>query len=364
MKAFRKWKFAPFFMSAALMMSCGIIPEEETFQEVPYVGDYMSADYTLSQCTRMDLEVKVKVSLKYVPLQTVSLSFPVGGIPYGTIYVQTGDAVKEGELLMELDTEELLKNTAAEQTSVESNERQIRQLEENRALELARMEYRAANMTYERYLQGVDEINGRYDLQISALKDAMEVSGLRVEDYESDIEKRRIYAPFDGVVTYVASPDPDERSQTTKKVVTVADSSLSLFRGTTEFHSLFEPGMELTVVSGDVEYEAVVRSEEELGLPVTDHVEGRNGTVYLALREAVFSLSDNASGSVTLTQAQKSDILCVPKKAVTEINGQSVVYYPDEYGIRSYKEVEVGLTDGNFVEIISGLEEGDPVIIK
>ncbi|MBQ6550749.1 MAG: hypothetical protein IJL78_05025 [Lachnospiraceae bacterium] len=351
-------------LAAAATTSCGLIPEEETFQDVPYVGDYESEDYVLSECIRMDLEVKVKVSVKYVPLQTVSMSFDVGGVKYGNIYAEAGQSVHEGDLLIELDTEQLLENVEKEEKSIEANERRMRQLEEDRTLELRMMEYRASSMTYAKYVQNVEQINSRYDLQIGTLADANEVSRIRVEAYEEDIRKRQIYAPFDGVITYVISPDPDAVSQASKRVVTIADSSLSLFKGSTEYFSLFEPGLECTVVSGNVEYDAVVCSEEELGIPETAHVEGKSGTIYLALRETVYTLSDSASGSVTLTEAKKSNVLCVPKKAVSEINGKTVVYYPDEFGLRTYKEIVTGLNDGSYVEVISGLEEGDPVIIR
>lgn len=364
MKAYRKSKWLAGILASLMLCSCGIIPEEETFQEVPYVGDYVSTDYVLSQCTRMDITVNVKVTVKYVPLQTVSLSFPLNGIPYGDVYVHAGDAVSEGELMMELDTKQLLDNVEKEQTSIDTNTRTIRQLEENRALDLLALEYRSSSMEYSRYLQSVDELNGRYDTQIRELTDSNEISQIKIDDYNEEIEKRRIYAPFDCVVTYIFQPNPDDLSQTTKRVVTISDASLSLFKGTTEFFELFEPGMEVTVVSGDSEFDAVVRSEEELGLPETEHTPGKTGTIYLALRETLYTLSDNASGSVTLTKDAKQGVLCVPKRAVSEINGKSVVYCPDEYGLRTYKEIETGLDNGSFVEVISGLEEGDPVIIK
>ncbi len=347
-----------------MLSSCGIIPEEETFQEVPYVGDYESTEFVTALCTKMDITAQVKVSLKYVPLQTVSLSFPVNGVPYGDVYVRAGDAVKEGDLLLELQTKQFIQDADRERTSIETNERTIRQLGEDREMELQMMNYRGSSISYERYLQSLDEINARYDARIRELEDQNEISQIKIAAYEADIEERRIYAPFDGVVTYVVNPDPADVSQTTKRVVTIADSSLSLFKGTTEYFSLFEPGMELTVVSGDSEFEAVVCSEEELGLPETDHIEGRTGTIYLALRETVYTLSDNAGGSVTLTQDERKGVLCVPKRAISEINGQNVVYCPDEYGMRTYKPVEIGLDNGNYVEIISGLEEGDPVIVR
>ena len=38
--------------------------------------------------------------------------------------------------------------------------------------------------------------------------------------------------------------------------------------------------------------------------------------------------------------------------------------YSDENGLRAMAEVETGFEAGGFVEILSGLEEGDAVILK
>jgi multidrug efflux pump subunit AcrA (membrane-fusion protein) len=40
-----------------------------------------------------------------------------------------------------------------------------------------------------------------------------------------------------------------------------------------------------------------------------------------------------------------------------------MVYYVDEEGMRAYKPVEIGIAANGMVEILSGLEEGETIIL-
>jgi len=88
------------------------------------------------------------------------------------------------------------------------------------------------------------------------------------------------------------------------------------------------------------------------------------GAVYLKLKNPSFEMEDGAKGSVVLVLDSREDVLMLGQGAVSEINGQSIVYYQKEDGMKGYKEIETGLIANRMVEIISGLEEGEMVITK
>ena len=69
------------------------------------------------------------------------------------------------------------------------------------------------------------------------------------------------------------------------------------------------------------------------------------------------------NASATIIIDEKEDVLLIPAQAVTEEGNTSYVYTKqDEDGELSGKtEVETGSTDGQNVEITSGLSEGDTV---
>ena len=46
------------------------------------------------------------------------------------------------------------------------------------------------------------------------------------------------------------------------------------------------------------------------------------------------------------------------------IRSNGIVYYQDANGLKAYKEVEIGLTADGMVEIVSGLTEGESIILR
>jgi hypothetical protein len=61
---------------------------------------------------------------------------------------------------------------------------------------------------------------------------------------------------------------------------------------------------------------------------------------------------------------ERLNVLYVPAKAVSTANDEPIVYYLREDGMKAYKYVEPGVTINNRTEIISGLTEGESVIVK
>ncbi len=52
----------------------------------------------------------------------------------------------------------------------------------------------------------------------------------------------------------------------------------------------------------------------------------------------------------------------VKSGTIKKAGDQSVVYYLDEEGMKKIKEVQTGLDNGTYVEIVSGLEEGEEIV--
>jgi HlyD family secretion protein len=69
----------------------------------------------------------------------------------------------------------------------------------------------------------------------------------------------------------------------------------------------------------------------------------------------------NATVTIIVDQAQ--DVIVVPDSAVQSEGPASVVEVQNEDGTTEKVVVETGLSDGSNTEIISGLEEGQTVIV-
>jgi HlyD family secretion protein len=74
-------------------------------------------------------------------------------------------------------------------------------------------------------------------------------------------------------------------------------------------------------------------------------------------------LRPEMTANVTIHADKRDGVLSVPMRAVKRKAGVSVVQVEGADGPTS-REVETGLDDGEFMEIISGLEEGQTVVYK
>ncbi|MET4224919.1 efflux RND transporter periplasmic adaptor subunit [Oerskovia enterophila] len=75
-------------------------------------------------------------------------------------------------------------------------------------------------------------------------------------------------------------------------------------------------------------------------------------------------LHDGVTADAEIIYERRTDVLTVPSAAVRTVDGESVVTQAGEDGEEVTTVVTVGETTGSLVEITSGLEEGDEVLVQ
>ncbi|MEA4969030.1 MAG: efflux RND transporter periplasmic adaptor subunit [Candidatus Pelethousia sp.] len=73
---------------------------------------------------------------------------------------------------------------------------------------------------------------------------------------------------------------------------------------------------------------------------------------------------EGMSAEVTLVQGQVQDVLYINAQCVTNTGGRAVVLVRGEDGVPMEREVKTGFSDGRYVEILSGLAEGETVLAE
>ncbi|MBR3503170.1 MAG: hypothetical protein IKO07_02870 [Clostridia bacterium] len=347
-----------------LLAGCDLLPAEEAFRTAPLIREYQMEEFTQAACTRGDMHLMRSISCVYVPVRSESLKFPVSGLSYDAFYVKPGDTVTEGQLLAQLDLSDIEQRIESCGREIERITVRLEHLEQNRRLALTRAAVERGGEDGAALREAQDGVNETYDARRQELEDALDIARLRLADYERQLGQRQLRAPMDGTVTYVRRVNKGDVSALNERIVTVADSTLSLFRAETDLWDHFTPGQLVTVTSSKVDYEAVVTDEAELGLPIQNKEPGKKAYVYFVLTEPTFDLEDNDHGTFTIELDSRENVLRVPSSAVSTINGETVVYYQNDEGMKAYKNVTVGLEANNLIEVLSGLQEGELVIVK
>ena len=82
------------------------------------------------------------------------------------------------------------------------------------------------------------------------------------------------------------------------------------------------------------------------------------------LRNADHVLMPGLYAEATLTLDRKNDALALPLQAVSQANGEATVFVVTPENTVEERKIEVGLRTENYIEIVSGLKQGERVVVS
>src|SRR5690606_25870696 len=136
--------------------------------------------------------------------------------------------------------------------------------------------------------------------------------------------------------------------------------SMSVSVGETDIAQIAEgQQVELTDDDGG-EYFGVV---SEVGLLPSTSSGSAQYPVTIAITGDGEGLFDGVSLTGSIVYERRTDVVGVPSAAVTTTDGVSTVTVIAEDGSQAEVEVEVGETSGDYTEILSGIAEGDEILL-
>ena len=316
---------------------CGCAGEQkEPIRLMEGTDFYEGVEYYKEPVKRGDLTEQIQIVSQFLPREEWELGFETGGLLLSALYVEVGDEVTEGEILAELDCSDL--------------EEELFRLEAEQEKLYLRLDYLTKLSEIDKEYGGS---GAEWKEELLQTEGSLEVTALKIQECEEKAKKRRIYAPMDGTVSYIAEYEEDQRSVRGEPFITVIDTELTLQALTTDGDYLYE-GMPVEIMIRDEIYNGSVTEVEQIR---EDRYEA---SFYL---EEPVQFPQGTRGIITIVLEEKEDVLYVPVKAIGEIDGKTVVFYEDENGLKAYKEVTIGYEADGKVEILDGLEEGDLVIL-
>lgn len=173
-------------------------------------------------------------------------------------------------------------------------------------------------------------------------------------------------AKEDATVTYVYDADDGEKSVAGQLVIVTNSKDSFYLNSYTEYYDKFKIGDTVSMHIEGADYMATVVSPAEIGI-LEDSMgvtsDGKAQIFFKIKEDNLFLISEDV-GSVTVLVEEKKDVLYIPKRAITTVDDEEIVYVENSDGIRSVKYVKTGLEADNKIEILEGLEEGDKVILE
>jgi RND family efflux transporter MFP subunit len=279
-----------------------------------------------------------------------------------SLKVKQGDRVKTGDVLLELDSKDLMERYKGAQAGYD---------EAIRSLESAKEKKLLAQTTYARYKtlaqqnavaqQQVDEIESQKkvaDSEFERASAAAARANSNLEEAKVTLGYAKVTAPTDGVVT-TRNIEVGSMAQPGVPLITVEDTSQ--FRVDINIDERLA-GLVKVDMPVDVEIDAIGAGIQGRASEVVPSVDPTSRTflvkVAVPSRERLYT---GLHGRVRILTGTKKALL-VPEKAVVRKGQLTGVYVVGADNMVSYRLVRTGKRYGDNVEVLSGLSTGEKMI--
>lgn len=318
-----------FFFSVSLLISsgCGLLPKEDERLSPP-IKEAREVQYRTEEVTRMDIEKKLVLFSQWKAASQVYYAFTEFNAPFLEYRVSKGDYIKPGDILAVLDIGDI--------------EKELRDME---------ITYQKQKLSYERILERYEDgLASEYDLRLAELD--YEDATNKFNDLKEEKENSLLVADVEGVVQVLMNYEKGDMVNTGITVVTVVRNDDIILQASSR-----------QVGSSDLEVGDYALLESK-GIELDGTISAIHGNFVTI--EPEYMLEDWELGSsvkVDIPLDSSMGALVVNRDAVKSVGGRNYVRLLVD-GIAIERSVELGISSGRYIEIKSGLEEGDVVILN
>lgn len=335
-------------MLLCTLSGCYFLPAEEEVYNAPVVKA-SEVSYTTTTVSRRNLVKEVKSGGTIASGTEYKVRFTEYGGNIKAVYVSAGDSVEKGDLIAELETYDLDK-------SIEIKEKELRR---------EQLEYEIA-------------VDKRESIKVQE-KEALDVELMQLDlnKLYAEKESAKVYAGVSGTVSYVRTLSPGDWVNAGDNITTIIDiNDLYIKVNPSNDTGEYLLGRPITIkFNGETFDGEVVRNksgkqwdETAQGVLVDengDEILGTQSEDYIiAFKDMVpdSSAVGNIADTVLVLDSREN-VIVISANLIKTVNGQSVVYlFKDNERVQQV--VTKGLQSGSAVEITSGLEVGDEIIIR
>lgn len=333
--------------------------------------------FAISSFSNKALEVKLTTVIKQTPGRSSAVLTASGYVvaqreasvsSKGTgilVYlgVVEGDKVKKGQIIARLDDRDIVAQFDEAKSSLQLYNAQLKEVENN---------YNREKELFSRGLSSQQSLD-KAETAYKSLLANVDIATARIRAAEVALENMIIRAPFDGtVLTKNAEVGeivaPFGASTTSRAaVVTIADmNSLMVETDVSESNiEKIEPGQDCEIVL-DANPGKTYQGYVFKVVPTADRSKA-TVLVKVAFKNYDSSVLPEMSAKVSFLSKQNIEdenqepVLTAPLSAVENLDGKKIVYIVvDDKAVQ--KEITTGRLFGNYVEITSGLEDGEKII--
>lgn len=304
-----------------------------------------------------------------------NLSPAIGG-QIAVLNVREGDHVKEGQILLELWNDDLVANVKLVESEIftaKANAEEaclradVAQREAKRVVELKKKGL-AADEDVDRTVTNAKAVKA----SCRAAEAAVKVAVNRISVAKAELGRTQLKAPFTGSVAEVTGElgefvTPSPPGIPTPPAVDLIDTScLYISAPIDEVDSpAIKPGMHARITLDAYfgkKFKGVVRRVAPYVLEVEKQARTVDMDAYFVDSNEYQGLLPGYSADVEVILDVRSNVLRIPTEAI--LDNKRVFIFDAADGVIEDRPIKIGLTNWKFTEIVSGLTDGEQVVLS
>ena len=351
-----------------ILSGCVLMPLEREPLPPPLV-EPPRLRFNLHTVKRGDIIHQIIGAGIFIPISEYNLSFLNNSGRLQEIHVTPGMHVEEGQVLAELESDQI--------------EFDISQME----IDLAKMQlsFDKMKMDYDRMVNFKRELKQDFKREASeqnerALEDLnhqvakfvidMEIHELNIEQLEMHIQRAKerlnvseLKSPIAGQIVFMSRLAVGDWINAYQHLFTVADPSVIFLRYSPAVITGFEVGMVVKVDIEEIEYTGTIVMTPH-GEPTIDVENPRfEDSIIIKVEELPEQVSPGDDASIRVIFQEKHDVITIPRAGLRTMGARNyVVVRKDD--INREVDVEVGVETPTMVEIVTGLDEGEQIVLR
>ncbi|MBQ8108078.1 MAG: efflux RND transporter periplasmic adaptor subunit [Ruminococcus sp.] len=333
-------------LSMCLTSGCYLLPDEEEVA-VPPAVKASKVSYTTVTAKKKSLEKKIVATGTVTAEKQYSLSYEKQSGIISEFFVRSGDAVKVDDPVCAIDTTEL-------DDRIEEMELNIKKATLN------------VDIIYE---------SGGSQAQIDSAYVDVQLMQRELDKLNEQKAAAVMRSPIDGIVSSIADVRVGDSVSPGQTIVSVIDTSALYIAVQPSDLTQFPVGTAVSIRINEDYYDGEVfmdpdalaeyQAQEQESHDAADEtgIDYQSDTIYVHFTgdppvDTVGQLAD-----VILIQDKAEDAVVISNNLIKKVDGEKVVYVLKN-GEKTPVKVEVGLETGSQSEIISGISEGDELILR
>ena len=350
--------------------------------------DDIAPRVAIEKAARADLSRSLSLTAEFIPFQEVEVMSKVSGY-IKRIYVDIGDRVHTGQVLAVLEVPEMNDDLARAAAGVQRSEAEVKRAQGD--LERAQASHEIAHLASER-LQGVaktkpglvaeqeiDDARGKdlaLEAQVAAAQSTLQANGQQTAvsqaeqaRYKTMYNYTKVIAPFDGVVTMrygntgtMIQAGTSSQSQAMPVVRLSENTLLRLMLPVPESAvSRIRIGQQVEVKVPSLEGRSFTGKIARFTDKVTTATRTMETEVDVPNPKLI--LIPGMYATVDLRLENHRGVLSIPVSAADLTSAESRVFKVTPENKIDVVPVKLGLETSDRVEVLSGLKEGDAVVV-